>query len=120
MGSSIPLLPMKASQLCNTQRTFLDGPVLQTRELLLRDFRQYNRLLNYVGTRMGITLIIAVFFGTVLAGQVRLPSGRVPQGRRAVGTSCEQGCSTQAGCLTYLGQCCASLLQGDNAYTYNG
>ncbi|EFN53324.1 hypothetical protein CHLNCDRAFT_58610 [Chlorella variabilis] len=43
--------------------------LVQTRELLLRDFRQYNRLLNYVGTRMGITLIIAVFFGTVLAGQ---------------------------------------------------
>ena len=63
----------------------LPCPVPQTWQLLLRNFRQYNRLLNYVGTRMGITIIIAVFFGTVLAGQVRLPSGRVPQGRRAGG-----------------------------------
>ncbi|EFN53196.1 hypothetical protein CHLNCDRAFT_36538 [Chlorella variabilis] len=43
---------------------------VQTWQLLLRNFRQYNRLLNYVGTRMGITIIIAVFFGTVLAGQL--------------------------------------------------
>jgi hypothetical protein len=45
--------------------------LLQLRELLRRNFAQYARLKSYNGTRLFLTICIAVFFGTVLEGQVR-------------------------------------------------
>lgn len=43
--------------------------LVQVRELLKRNLQQYNRLRSYTATRMAITIVIGVLFGTVLDNQ---------------------------------------------------
>ncbi len=53
------------------QRKCLPVAGAQAKELLLRNWQQYARKHDYNATRMIITFIIAICFGTLFQGQVQ-------------------------------------------------
>jgi hypothetical protein len=96
--------------------------LLQLRELLRRNFAQYARLKSYNGTRLFLTICIAVFFGTVLEGQVSGADAVMQAVMQAtvVASAAASGIAPQQPFVSGNATQRCSQTQGDNTFTYNG